>query len=197
MTADDAAAPAPFWNVNVPAHLRTAECPDFLLGAGDKDRGILATPDARYRARAWAEVCAIVRANRLERFQRRPSDLRRYRAFVYFLVREYGGVADFVLRERLRWEAPVRPRGAQFQYPEDYKILFNDWPYGIDPRIVHLVIWTKFPLEEDSTTHDLTDRARKAIETFVSKTFYSSIARDHVSTMYLKVDMSGDIDCRR
>ncbi len=32
---------------------------------------------------------------------------------------------------------------------EDIKIIYNDWPYGIDKSIVHLCVWTKFPLDVD------------------------------------------------
>ena len=31
----------------------------------------------------------------------------------------------------------------------DIKIIYNDWPYGIDKSIVHLCVWTKFPLDVD------------------------------------------------
>ncbi len=33
--------------------------------------------------------------------------------------------------------------------PDDIKIIYNDWPYGIDKSIVHLCVWTKFPLDVD------------------------------------------------
>ena len=29
------------------------------------------------------------------------------------------------------------------------RILYNDWPYGLVDGIVHLVVWTKFDLEDD------------------------------------------------
>lgn len=32
---------------------------------------------------------------------------------------------------------------------EDVKIIYNDWPYGIERSIVHLCVWTKFPLDVD------------------------------------------------
>ena len=67
------------------------------------------------------------------------------------------------------------------QQTEDYKILYNDWPYGVDPRIIHLVIWTKFPLDEAPGTDDLTPEARRSIEKFVEGTFYAKLAREHVA----------------
>lgn len=53
----------------------------------------------------------------------------------------------------------------------DLTILYNDWPYGIDQRIIHLVVWTKFRFEEDSETGDLTPEARRLIDDYVSRTF--------------------------
>lgn len=58
---------------------------------------------------------------------------------------------------------------------DDIKILFNDWPYGIDSRIVHLVVWVKFPFEEDAVTGDLTDAARNEIDRYVDKTFRAQV----------------------
>jgi len=53
----------------------------------------------------------------------------------------------------------------------DIKILYNDWPYGIDSKIVHLVVWVKFSFEEDAQTGDLTEKAREEIEAYVDETF--------------------------
>ena len=63
----------------------------------------------------------------------------------------------FILRERLGWIRDgngdgkgLIPKGSRpFECESDVKILRNDWPYGIDERIVHLVVWTKFALGEE------------------------------------------------
>ena len=173
-------SPTPYWHINVPPSLRTAECPEFLQNLNAKDLGIISTPDSAYRLETWPEVRAIIASNRLELFQRVPSDLRRYLENNWRLRKEHGSVMNFVLTHRLRWEVPIRARGKPFEFEDDYKILFNDWPYGIDPRIVHLVVWTKFELEDDPETGDLTERARGEIEEFVVKTFCQSMLRDRV-----------------
>jgi hypothetical protein len=175
----------PYWQVNIPEQDRTAECPDFLKNLTDKDRGIIGTPDAEYRLQTWEDVCRFVSTNRLELFQRRPSDLRRYKAFTYNLAKRYGSVANFILSQRLGWEAPLQPKGKPFQEPSDIKILMNDWPYGIEPRVTHLVVWVKFALEEDPATGDLTDQARAEIESFVTKTFCQHVPRSQVSNISL------------
>lgn len=56
---------------------------------------------------------------------------------------------------------------------ENYKILLNDWPYGFDSRIVHLVVWTKFPLPPDPTSEkgDISPQTSQMISKFVRETF--------------------------
>jgi hypothetical protein len=76
----------------------------------------------------------------------------------------------FVLRNRLHWDSII-PVGNPFEDPSDIKVLCNDWPYGVDPRIVHLVVWTKFDLEDDPETDDLTPAARQSIDDYVYRTF--------------------------
>lgn len=171
----------PYWHVNVPENERTEECPEFLSTLNAKDRGHIGTPDSQYRVSTWPEVQNIVAENRLEDFRRVPSELRRYLEYNWGLKRDYGSVMNFVLSQRLHWEMPMKPRGKSFEFDDDVKILWNDWPYGIDEKIVHLVVWTKFELDEDPVTGDLTDEARAAIAEYVRKTFGSRIPNDRVS----------------
>jgi hypothetical protein len=46
----------------------------------------------------------------------------------------------------------------------------NDWLYGIDPDISHLVVWTKFRFE-NAAMRDLTDRPRELIKGIVRERF--------------------------
>ncbi|CAJ2500965.1 Uu.00g038180.m01.CDS01 [Anthostomella pinea] len=169
----------PYWQMNVPEDERTEECPDYLSNLSAKDVGIIGTPDAECHVATWPEVQKLVAENRLDQFQRLPSELRRYLGFSWELKQDYGSVMNFMLTQRLQWTAPVWPRGRPFEFGDDVKILWNDWPYGIDERIVHLVVWTKFDLEEDPITDDLTDKARAEIDDYVQKTFGSSLPKDH------------------
>jgi hypothetical protein len=178
----------PYWQVNVPVDQRPAECPDFLQDANAKDQRILATPDAEFQRLSWPEVQELIRTNRIDMFQRVPSDLRRYKAHTSKLKQQYGSVMSFVMAERLKWQDLV-PHGEPFNNPgksittrlhavrsltlpiDNIKILLNDWPYGIDTRIVHLVVWVKFQLEEDAISGDLTNTARQQIDSYVDQTF--------------------------
>jgi hypothetical protein len=169
-----------YWQVNVPESQRTAECPDFLRNLNERDRGIISTPDSDYRKDTWPEVLRKVAENRLDLFQRVPSELRRYLGNNWKLKQRYGSIMNFVLTQRLRWDGSTAPIGRPFEFGDDIKVLYNDWPYGIDERIVHLVVWTKFELEEDPDTGDLTDKARAEIDEYVRETFASRLPRDRV-----------------
>ncbi|KAK1989520.1 hypothetical protein LZ30DRAFT_776049 [Colletotrichum cereale] len=170
----------PYWQVNVPPESRTDECPEGLRNLSTKDVGILRTPDGAYRPQTWDEVRRLVATNRLDLFQRVPSELRRYRLFIHHLIKEHGSVMNFVLKYRLGWQEPLEAAGKPFDTEGDWRVLYNDWPYGIDARIVHLVVWTKFELEEDPATGDLTEGARGEIEAFVGKTFRAKTKPDTV-----------------
>ncbi len=173
-------APIPYWHVNVPADERAAECPDFLRSLNAKDLRIISTPDNEYHVTTWPEVQEIIRDNRIDLFQRVPSELRRYLSYNWQLKQDYGSVMNFVVAQRLFWAEPITARGNPFELDEDIKILWNDWPYGIDEKIVHLVVWTKFDLQEDPATGDLTETARAEIEAFVQKVFTPGVPREQL-----------------
>jgi len=170
----------PYWQINVPLSQREVLCPPFLQNLKPKDLNIISTPDEDYRILKWSEVQKIVGENALDVFQRVPSELRRYFAYNYQLKQSYGSVMNFILKERLQWTLPITSEGKPFEKAADVKILWNDWPYGLDERIVHLVVWTKFDLEDDPATDDLTDEARKGIEDFVDTTFRKKVGTENV-----------------
>ncbi|CEJ55901.1 hypothetical protein PMG11_02131 [Penicillium brasilianum] len=173
----------PFWLVNVPRSQWTAECPAFLRDQPPKNVQCLATPDSHYQRQSWEEVQEITRTNRIDRFQRVPSELRKYLEYMAQIKAEYGSVMRFVVTERLCWgdgsAEDLRPRGGLFEFSEDIRILYNDWPYGVDTDIIHLVVWTKFALPDDPATGDLTAEAREAIDGYVRETF-RSLAHEQV-----------------
>ncbi|KAF9732317.1 hypothetical protein PMIN06_002133 [Paraphaeosphaeria minitans] len=162
--------PLPFWLVNVTRDQWPAECPDFLEELGDKDRRIIGTPDSEFKRLTWDEVKHLISIDRVDLFHRVPSELRRYRQFTHRLVKQYGSIMNFIVNERLQWKS-MSPRGRPFEYDEDVKILYNDWPYGIDDKTVHLVIWTKFELEDDPATGLSTPESHRQMDSYVQKTF--------------------------
>ncbi|PKX98300.1 GIG1 family protein [Aspergillus novofumigatus IBT 16806] len=155
-----------YWLVNVPPSQWPAECPAFLRDLPAKSISILSTPDTEYKRQDWEMVKEIVRSNRIDLFQRVPSELRRYLEFKAHIVAKYGSIMRFM--------------GRPFEFDEDIRILYNDWPYGVEEGIVHLVVWTKFELEDDPATDDLTPRARKEIDDYVMRTFRSRMPAEQV-----------------
>ena len=58
-----------------------------------------------------------------------------------------------------------------FASPKDYNILRNDWPYGLSPGIVHLIVWLKTRIPVVPPEGYLTPESRTMIDDFVQKTF--------------------------
>jgi hypothetical protein len=170
-----------YWQVNVPLDQAPTSCPPYLQNISGKDIEIISTPDSQYHVLTWPEVREVIAANRLDVFQRVPSELRRYIAFNWQIKQEYGSVMQFVLSQKLSWQHPVVAEAAPFKSPKDLQVKWNDWPYGIDEKIVHLVVWTKFDLEEDPVTGDLKDAVRKEIDDYVKKTFCKRMKEENVS----------------
>ncbi|KAJ5805535.1 uncharacterized protein N7503_003137 [Penicillium pulvis] len=174
----------PYWLMNVPQSQWTTECPKFLQNQSPKNIQCLSMSDTHYKRQNWDTVQEIIRTNRIDRFQRVPSDLRKYLEYTAYIKAQYGSVMRFVVKERLGWgdgdTENMKPKGGMFEFSEDIRILFNDWPYGIDTDIIHLVVWTKFELPDDPVSGELTKEAREAIDQYVQRTFHSRVAAEQV-----------------
>jgi hypothetical protein len=107
----------------------------------------------------------------IQRFQRPSSRLRAYLEYVYHLKKRYGSISEYLQHQRLRWEELTPTGDPPFTNAADFKILYNDWPYYIDEDITHLVVWTKFPIEEDEVSGEVTESANADLENFITKTF--------------------------
>jgi hypothetical protein len=158
-----------------------------------------------------------IETNRIDLFQRVPSELRRYLEFMAHITAEYSSIMRFVIKERLHWGdgkiTDLQPRGKAFEHEgtfcdlisnpkriksgevdtntgtsmtDDIRILYNDWPYGVEKDIIHLVVWTKFALEDDPVTEDLTDSARDEIEGYVRRRFWR-VPAEQVRKMQIRI----------
>lgn len=169
------------------------ETPEELRNISAKDRGILMSP--LHFTFPWSEVRDHIRKKQFEQLRRTPTDLRRYLRFCWLIKQEHGTMINYIAKERLKWELPIKQLHFPFTKPEDIKILRNDWPYDIDKNIVHLVVWTKFELLDDL---DITEkptgmypeslpsnkikreRALEGIQDFVNETFGKHLGKDNV-----------------
>ncbi|PGH05813.1 hypothetical protein GX51_02786 [Blastomyces parvus] len=150
----------------------------------DVDREVLSQTDETFVYHDWADLKSIIAANDLEVFRRKPSDLRRYIAWTTDIKAQYGTITNYICQERLQWQsdgsAPLASQcrnPSPFADPHDYKILRNDWPYGLTPDLTHLVIWLKnsIPVSEDNG--DLTDESRSLIDDFIKRTFVARLEK--------------------
>lgn len=58
-----------------------------------------------------------------------------------------------------------------FAERDDYRILINDWPYGLEPNLRHICVWLKTPLPVDNQLGALTAEGFEMVEKFVRETF--------------------------
>ncbi|KAL9620340.1 MAG: hypothetical protein Q9160_005139 [Pyrenula sp. 1 TL-2023] len=179
----------PYWLVNVPENEWPDDpntCPDFLIDLSCKNIATLLTRDETFHLSSWEEVKNIIEIGHVDLFQRIPSELRRYFQFVHRLKIDYGSIFEFMVAERLKWTQWTPKSSIPFKDLADYKILYNDWPYGIDKDIVHLVVWTKFNIPEDPRTGQVEDSERARIDYFVYHTFCEPVEFSQENVRWFK-----------
>jgi len=151
--------------------------PPFALT--DLDRQVLAQTDEEFQKHSWEDIKRIIDTNALDAFKRTPSDLRRYIAWTRGVKAQYGTVTSYILANRLpeSWgQPPFTPASTiPFADSSDYKVLINDWPYGTEPGIVHLVVWTRTPIATTPEKGDMTPESRVRIAKFVEEKFVKDL----------------------
>lgn len=65
-----------------------------------------------------------------------------------------------------------------FEDARDYTVLLNDWPYGFEPGISHILVWSRTPIAVDDVRGDVTPASRHLIEAFVDQHFVQSLAKE-------------------
>ena len=113
--------------------------------------------------------------------------MHKYLRWSFKTKKAYGSITNFVVKERLAWtpKDPNQPVSAHsfthhspvpFQDARDYAILPNDWPYGFEPGIKHIVVWSRTPIAVDDTRGDVTIESKRVIEEFVHRQFVCTLA---------------------
>lgn len=122
--------------------------------------------------------------NDLSALKRKPSDLSRYIKWTAEMKKQYGSITAFILANRLpgTWgQPPFSPRSqVPLDDAADYKVLLNDWPYGLEAGISHLVVWSRTPIPTDPDTGDVTSESRALIQDFVDRRFVNSLGPGRV-----------------
>ncbi|KAL3486145.1 hypothetical protein BJX62DRAFT_25231 [Aspergillus germanicus] len=164
------------------------EPPAFHLT--ETDRAVLAQTDEEFIYHDWKDLQDIIARGDLGILKRKPSDLIRYLQWTKETKAEYGTITNYICLRRLKWELPREPEtGGQtppptfnnpipFADPADYKILRNDWPYGLVKGISHLVVWSRTPIPVQDSEGVITEESRALIEDFVQMTFVARLAQE-------------------
>lgn len=120
--------------------------------------------------------------NNLSVLKRKPSDLRRYMKWTAETKTQYGSMTNYLLAHRLpkAWgEPPFTPASTTpFKDPSDYCVLVNDWPYGLDPEITHIVVWLRTAIPTEPDTGDMTPESRALVQEFVKSYFVDTLGLD-------------------
>ncbi|KAL4920087.1 hypothetical protein BDW62DRAFT_177599 [Aspergillus aurantiobrunneus] len=152
----------------------------------DVDRQVLAQTDEEFIYHDWKDLQEIVARGDLGILKRKPSDLIRYLQWSKETKAQYGTITNYICLRRLGWQLPTESESGSaafnspipFADPADYKILRNDWPYGLAKGISHLVVWSRTPIPVQDEKGVITKESHALIEDFVQRTFVDSLARD-------------------
>ncbi|KAL3463926.1 hypothetical protein BJX64DRAFT_286887 [Aspergillus heterothallicus] len=169
------------------------EPPAFNLTA--VDRAVLAQTDEEFIYHDWKDLQDVIARGDLGILKRKPSDLIRYLQWTKETKAQYGTITNYICLRRLKWELPREPESDSsgpppppafnnpipFADPADYKILRNDWPYGLAKGISHLVVWSRTPIPVKDADGVITEESYALIEEFVQRTFVDRLARDNES----------------
>ncbi|TLD34201.1 hypothetical protein PspLS_00376 [Pyricularia sp. CBS 133598] len=145
----------------------------------DVDKWVLSQTDEEFKYHDWEELREIIDNNKLEVLKRKPSDLRRYMKWTAETKAEYGSMTKYIMIHRLpkTWgDVPFTPASSiPFADPSDYRVLLNDWPYGLAPGITHIVVWSRTMIPTDAETGDMTPESRKTVANFVKRFFVDEL----------------------
>ncbi|KAG6033641.1 hypothetical protein E4U41_006850 [Claviceps citrina] len=148
----------------------------------DMDRWVLSQTDEEFEKHDWEDLEQIIGTNQLSVLKRSPSDLRRYMAWTAETRAQYGSMLHYLLVNRLpaSWgQPPFAPEShIPFEKTSDYRVLLNDWPYGLERNITHLVVWTRTPIPTDDDKGDLTAESRALVAGFVRRCFVDALGED-------------------
>ncbi|KAI0481223.1 hypothetical protein GGR56DRAFT_629412 [Xylariaceae sp. FL0804] len=145
----------------------------------DIDKWVLSLTDEEFHYHDWEDMTRIIGENNLSILKRKPSDLRRYMAWTAETKAEYGSMTNYLIAHRLpkTWGVPpyTTTSPIPFEDPSDYRVLINDWPYGLTPDMTHIVVWSRTTIDTDPKTGDMTPESHQIVASFVQRFFINRL----------------------
>ncbi|KAG5925357.1 hypothetical protein E4U42_004392 [Claviceps africana] len=148
----------------------------------DMDKWVLSQTDDEFKKHDWKDLKRIIGNNQLSALKRTPSDLRRYMSWTAETTAQYGSMTQYLLANRLprTWgQPPFTPEShIPFAETSDYRVLLNDWPYGLERNIIHFVVWTRTPIPTEDEEGDMTPESRALVAAFATRYFVDALGQD-------------------
>lgn len=99
-----------------------------------------------------------------------------------------------MIKERLFWtplsstSPPTFPHHSPIPFEDrrDFAVLVNDWPYGFDKGVVHMLVWSRTPIAVDDARGDVTAESRRLIEDFVERYFVQELEDGEQRVVWFK-----------
>ncbi|RDW27294.1 hypothetical protein B0I72DRAFT_36483 [Yarrowia lipolytica] len=157
-----------------------------------RDKDILAIPEAQTHWQSWADLQHVIRHNELHRLSRSASQLADYILWKRDIESKYlGGVMEYILVDKLGWTSslekrPVAYSDELFGDPRDVRILLNDFPYAMEKGLVHVVVWSRAKIPKEGDNGDITTESRDKLERFVHDTFVRGLGMTGDSVLWFK-----------
>lgn len=158
-----------------------------------RDKKILAIPETQTHWMSWADLEDVTKHNELHRLSRSASQLADYIMWKRGIESRYKeGVMEYILVDKLRWtgsmdKRPIPYSSELFGDERDIKILLNDFPYAMEPGLVHVVVWSRAAIpKQDNAEGDITPEARAQIADFVDRVFVKELGMSEDSVLWFK-----------
>ncbi|KAK9455381.1 hypothetical protein V1511DRAFT_458922 [Dipodascopsis uninucleata] len=153
--------------------------------------------DSEFIRFSWESLRDIIENNELQKLMRLPSDLRQYLLWKSSVVETYGSVVNYVIKMKLQWTSEDLEEAKSYTQilsnRDLYKILLNDFPYGLEKGIIHVVVWSKIRIPDhklDSANgmsrETVTDEARALIEDFLEANFVKQLGMSREDILWFK-----------
>ncbi|CUS24456.1 LAQU0S16e02124g1_1 [Lachancea quebecensis] len=132
---------------------------------------------------SWDQILDLIASGELQDLKRTPRVAELYQQYRADLAEQHTTVVDAVIDRKLCWDrrelaaldarlpTPEARAAAILSDPTLYKLLPNDFPYDFDPRVSHLVLWSKvrIPLYKHCGSREMVPAVYDKIQSFLQE----------------------------